>query len=331
MMERTMRSPLPARPRVDDDALGIFYLCAGLFIFSFQDIIIKQLSAEFPVHELVFVRGLVASPLLLLLVHFDSGFASLRTDHFWQHLARASLMFCSYMFYYLAIAAVPITTAVSLFFTAPLLITALAVPFLGESVGIRRWFGVMAGFVGVIIMLQPGSGVFEPAALLALASAFSYALAQVLARRLGMTDSASAMAFYAAMLFTYAGGLVGLIVHFSGFESSAHPSLDFLLKPWRMPDGLEFAMMVTIGVISALGFYLLSQAYRVGQANAVAPFEYTAMFWAVVLTFLVFGNVPTVSTVIGALIIIAAGIFVLRREGLRRIRPLAAKGPYRNR
>ncbi len=330
-MERVALSPLPVRPRVDDNARGIFYLCAGLFIFSFQDIIIKQLSADYPVHELVFVRGLVATPLLLLLVHFESGFGSLRTDHFWMHLIRSVLMFCSYLFYYLAIAAIPITTAISLFFTAPLVITALAVPFLGEKVGYRRWLGVGAGFIGVLIMLRPGLGAFEPAALLALLSAFTYSCAQMLARRLGMTDSASAMAFYAAMIFTYIGGLMGFVIHLSGFAPADHPSLEFLLKPWKMPGGLEFAMLMTIGVISAMGFYLLSQAYRVGAANAVAPFEYTAMLWAIILTYLAWGSTPDLYTFIGALIIVGAGIYVLHRERIKLRKPLAAKGPYRNR
>ncbi|MDH3742052.1 MAG: DMT family transporter [Hyphomicrobiales bacterium] len=328
-MERAARPPLQAK--VDDNAKGIFYLCAGLFIFSFQDVIIKQLSADFPVHELVFVRGLVASPLLLVLVHFESGFASLRTDHLALHVIRSILMFCSYLFYYLSIAAIPITTAISLFFTAPLFITAMAVPFLGEKVGHRRWLGVIAGFAGVLIMLRPGLGVFEPAALLALLSAFTYSTAQLLSRRLGMTDPASTMAFYTAMIFTYIGGLMGFFIHVSGFAPSDHPSLDFLLKPWKMPNGLEFAMLLTIGVISAIGIYLLSQAYRIGVANTVAPFEYTSMLWAIILTYLVWSVTPDLYTLAGALVIVGAGIYVLRREGIRRKKPLAAKGPYRSR
>ena len=328
-MEQVKRRPLTASS--DDNARGIFFLCAGLFIFSFQDVIIKQLSDDYPVHELVFVRGLVATPLLLLLVHFESGFASLRTDHAWQHLLRSLLMFCSYLFYYLAIAAIPITTAVSLFFTAPLFITALSVPFLGERVGFRRWMGVIAGFVGVIIMLRPGAEVFEPAAVLPLLSAFTYSCSQMLARRLGMTDSASAMAFYTAMIFTYIGGLMGFVIHLSGFAPADHPSLDFLLKAWKMPGGLEFAMILTIGVISAMGFYLLSQAYKVGAATVVAPFEYTSMLWAIILTFLVWGTAPDIYTFIGALIIVGAGVYVLGREKMRSKKPIAAKGPYRNR
>ena len=330
-MVQNTRTANGVRSLADNNVQGIFFLCAGLFIFSFQDVIIKQLSDSYPVHELVFVRGLVATPLLLALVHYDSGFHSLRTDQFWQHVGRSLLMFCSYLFYYLSIAAIPITTAVSLFFTAPLFITVMAIPVLGEKVGPRRLLGVAVGFVGVLIMLRPGSSVFEPAALLALLSAFTYSCAQLLARRLGVKDSASMMAFYAAMVFTYLGGAIGIIVHISGFAPADHPSMDFMLRPWKMPSGLEFAMLLTIGVISAMGFYLLSQAYRVGKANVVAPFEYSAMLWAVILTFLVWGRSPDIYTLAGAVIIVSSGVYVLRREGISRDKPLAAKGPYRTR
>ncbi len=320
-----------AAGRTDNGPLGVFYLCAGLFIFSFQDVIIKELSDKYPVHQLVFIRGMVAAPLLFALVHFDSGFASLKTDRYGQHALRIILMFCSYLSFYLAIAAIPLTTAVSLYFTAPLMITALAVPMLGEKIGIRRFCGVLAGFGGVLIMLRPGAAVFDPAALLPIVSAFTYAASQMFSRKLGSTDSASMMAFYIAIGFTYIGGIMGLGIHLAGIEPAAHPSLNFLLMPWKMPSGLEFAMIATIGVISAMGFFLLSQAYRIGAANTVAPFEYTAMLWAVVLSYLVWGTTPDALTVVGALIIVAAGVYVLRRESVRVKKPLAAKGPYRSR
>lgn len=334
-VETRLTAHMSAAPRntarSDNNFLGIFYLCAGLFIFSFQDIIIKELSDSYPVSELVFVRSMVAMPLLLALVHLDSGFQSLRSDNGWLHLVRALLMFLSYFFYYLAIASVSIPTVVSLFFTAPLFITALAVPFLGEPVGIRRWLGVIVGFGGVVIMLRPGSEGFEPAALLALASALTYSCSQILARRLGAKDSASMMAFYSTVVYAYAGGLIAIAVHMIGPVESSDPTMAFLTRPWSMPNGIELAMLATTGVISAMGFFLLSQAYRIGQANVVAPFEYSALVWAVGLTYIVYGSTPDVFTYLGAAIILGAGVYVLKREQIKSDRPLAAKGPYRSR
>jgi drug/metabolite transporter (DMT)-like permease len=180
-------------------------------------------------------------------------------------------------------------------------------------------------------MLRPGSEGFKPAALLALCSAFTYSCSQILARRLGAKDSASMMAFYAMALYAYAGGAIALVIHLAGPFESNDPTLSFLTRPWSMPGGMEFAMLATTGVISAMGFYLLSQAYRIGKANVVAPFEYSSLVWAVGLTFLVYGTSPDAYTFLGAAIILAAGIYVLRREKLRGEKPLAAKGPYRSR
>ncbi len=330
-MERAANTSLGLGSQADSNARGISFLCAGLFIFSFQDVIIKQLSSSYPVHEIVFIRGLVALPLLLLLVHYESGFHKLKTGRPGLQLIRSLAMFCSYLFYYLAIATIPITTAITLFFTAPLFITALSIPILGESVGFRRWIGIAVGFIGVLIMIRPGLIPLETGSLLALTSGFTYSIAALLARRLGIAESASAMAFYSMLLFTYLGGMVGFIIHLTGYDPGDDPTMAFMLMEWRMPGALEAGMLVTIGFIAALGFYLLTQAYRVGTASTVAPFEYTAMLWAMILSYAVWGATPDMYTFIGAALIVAGGVYVLRRESINTTRPLATKGPYRNR
>ena len=314
-----------------DTARGVIFLCAGLFIFSFQDIIIKLLSTSIPVHEIVFVRGLVAAPLIFLYVHYDSGLGALTTQRPWLHAVRAVAMFISYMAFYLALAAVPLTTAVALFFTAPLMITALSIPMLGEKVGWRRWLGVLIGFSGVLVILRPGLASIEPAALLAIVSALAYSLAQLLGRRLGATDSAAVMSFYMAIMFIYLGGLLGLAFGSGEFSDGTDPALDFLFREWTVPTWLEVAMIGTIGVISAMGFVLLTQAYRVGEANKIAPFEYTVMIWASILSFVFFGSIPDAFTVLGASLIAASGIYVLHRERKNQQSELEGRGPFQTR
>lgn len=314
-----------------DTTRGILYLCIGLFIFSIQDIIIKWLSASLPVHEIVFIRGLVASPLIFLYVHYDSGYATLTTRRPWLHAIRAVAMFVSYMSYYLALASVPLTTVVSLFFVAPLMITALAIPILGERVGWRRWLGVAVGLCGVLIILRPGFTSVPPAALLAILSAFTYSIAQLVGRRLGATDSASVMSFYMAIAFVYLGGAMGLALGDGQYADAANPSLEFLLRAWTMPPAFAFALLVATGVISAIGFVLLTQAYRIGEANKVAPFEYTVMIWATLLSFVFFGTVPDFFTVLGAALIAASGIYVLYRERVNKASELKGRGPFQSR
>ena len=316
---------------MSDTVRGVAFLCAGLFVFSFQDIIIKLLSTSFPVHQIVFVRGLVAAPLIFLYVHYDSGFQALSTKRPVLHAVRALTMFGSYMSFYLALAAVPLTTAVALFFTAPLMITALSIPMLGEQVGWRRWLGVIVGFAGVLVILRPGVSDIEPAAFLAIVSAATYALAQLIGRRLGTTESASVMSFYMAIMFIYLGGILGLGLGSGEFSDGSNPALDFLFRGWAVPTWLEFAMIFTIGIISAMGFVLLTQAYRVGEANKVAPFEYTVMIWAMILSFVFFGSVPDLFTVLGAGLIAASGIYILHRERKNEQSQFQGDGPYKSR
>ncbi len=326
-----------AKPRASDAALRAGFVWAATllisskFIFSFQDVIIKLLSGTFPVHQLVFVRGVVGLPILLLFIHFDGGLATLKTKRPWFHFLRSGAMFGAFMFYYLAISKVPLTTGIALFFTAPLFITALSIPVLGESVGPRRWAGVGCGFVGVLIMLRPGMAGFEPAALLALASAFFYAASQVAARKAGATESATVMSFYANLAYIFIGGVMWLVFQFAAPAGPDSPVLSFLTRPWAMPTALEAAMMGIIGVIAAIGFSIGTQAYRLGEANRLAPMEYTTLIWATILSAIVWSHLPDVWTLAGATVIMGAGVFVLRREHRVQKKPFSKRGIFRYR
>ncbi len=315
----------------NDTAKGVTYLCAGLFIFSFQDIIIKLLSSSFPVHELVFIRGLIAAPLIFIYVHYDSGFQTLLVKRPGFHLIRSLAMFISYITFYLALAVIPLTTAVALFFTAPLIITALSIPMLGEQVGWRRWLGVLMGFLGVLVIIRPGAGSLDLAALLPIAAAACYGFAQLLGRRLGAIDSASVMSFYTGITFIYCGGLMAYFFGDGSYADGSGGPMDFLFRAWAAPTLLEMAMICTTGVIAAMGFVLLTQAYRVGEANKVAPFEYSVMIWATLLSFLFFGTVPDVYTLLGAVLIATSGIYVLYRERTNDDSELKGRGPYQSR
>ncbi len=326
------------KPPLNQATLGASFLWAATllisskFIFSFQDVIIKLLSGTFPVHQLVFVRGVIGLPILLLFVHFDGGLRTLKTKRPWFHFLRGSAMFGAFIFYYLAISKIALTTGIALFFTAPLFITALTIPVLGEKVGPRRWAGVACGFLGVLIMLRPGMAGFEPAALLALASAFFYAASQVAARKAGATESATVMSFYANMAYIVVGAAMwfvfGLVDPPAGADS---PVLAFLTRPWATPTLLEAAMMGIIGVIAAIGFSIGTQAYRLGEANRRAPVEYTTLIWATILSAIVWSQVPDVYTLAGATVIMAAGIFVLRREHSVQKKPFSKRGIFRYR
>jgi len=291
---------------------GILYLCLGVFVFSLQDAVIKQVSGAYPLTEVVVIRSLVAIPILLTLVQLEVGWRAIFTPDFLPLSARAVIMFVAYTAYYMAFPALPLADAVALYFTVPLFVTLLAGPFLGERVGWPAWLAIALGFVGVLVMLQPGSGLFEPAALLSLVAAAMYGTSMLMARRLGVAQSASVMAFYQNAVFLAGAGGLALLLQQMGIVRAEHPSLSFLVRPWvwpTLPDGL---LIASCGVIAAVGITLLTHAYRIARASLVVSFEYSGILWAPLWGFLFFAEVPRATTVAGAALIVVAGLLALR-------------------
>ncbi len=306
----TTTHPLPRR-----NAAGVAFLIAGVAVFSVQDLILKLLSGGYPLHQAMVLRLLTAIPFLLLLVHFDGGLRSLFTPATRAMIWRGVVMFVAYTAYYLALAALPMATTVALYFSAPLFITILSVFFLSEKVGPRRWIALVAGFAGVLIMVRPGGDLFEWAAILPVLSGFAYAISMIGARRLGTTQSASALAFWGNAVFLAAALAMSAVLGSGGFAQETHPSLAFLLRGWVTPTPFDLTLMMACGVIAAIGLTLLTQAYRIGEASVVTPFEYTGLLWSVIYGWAFWQQWPTLPDWTGIAIIIGAGLYILWREG----------------
>ena len=306
---------------------AVGFLVAGISIFAFQDVIIKWLSGDYPVHQILFVRSLTSLGPLWLIVHLNGGWEALRTRRLGLHLLRACVAFAAYTSFYLAVAAMPLADATALFFSAPLFVTALSVPILGERVGLRRWLAVVAGFLGVIVMLRPGAGVFEPAGLFAVACALLYTLVIMMTRRLGRTDSGASMAVYVALFYVPASALAGLLLSDGALAADGHASVQFLFREWSWPSWGDLGLMAVTGLIAGFAFYFLSQAYRLAEASAIAPFEYVALPWAVVFGYLFWDEVPGAHSLAGMALVIGSGIYVLHREAVRGRRMVTGRGP----
>lgn len=302
-------------------ALGILCLCLGIFIFSLQDAIIKAVSGDYPLTQVVATRCLVSAPILLAMIHFEGGIGAIISPEFRTLAGRAALLLLAYTTYYMAFPALPLADAVALYFTVPLFTIALAAPLLGEAIGWRRISAVLVGFAGVLVMLRPGEGLFEPAALLSLFAAVTYALAMLLARMVGSSASATVMAFYQNGV--YLAGALGMAAffHLTGIHEASHKSLDFLVRPWVWPTLKDFLLLASCGVIAAVAMTLITQAYRVARASVVTSFEYTGMFWAPLWGFLFFGEIPYLTTIAGAALIVVAGLFALSSPAARENKP----------
>ena len=207
---------------------------------------------------------------------------SLATPLWPRVLLRGLILAVAYLSFVLAIAAMPIANAVAIYFTMPFFVAGLAGPLLGERVRLHRWMAIIAGFVGVLIMVRPGAGVFEPAALLALLSAFGYATGQMLGRPLSQKVTPIVIATW--QNFVYAAMAIGIGVLFNtvDFGTFTHPSLVFLSRPWVWPGPFDATLLLGHGVLAACAMILFINAYRLAETNFVAPFEYSAMIWAVI-------------------------------------------------
>ena len=298
--------------------IGIASLSSGVFIFSTQDAIIKAVSSDYAVTQAIVTRSLVAFPILLLFIHWEGGLRKIFSPRFWALSFRGLILLVSYTCYYLAFPALPLAEAIVLFFTAPFLVTFLAGPILGERIELKAIIALVVGFAGVLVILKPGFGFFEPAALLSLLSAITYALAMLFARKLGVYEPASVMAFYQNGIYLVGAALMALVFHLAGWKTAEHPSLAFLVRPWAWPDAKSLIMMAACGVIAAVAMSLLTHAYRMADASLVTVFEYTGMIWGPLWGFLFFAEVPPITTFLGMLLIMAAGLIVLLRPALAR-------------
>jgi drug/metabolite transporter (DMT)-like permease len=290
---------------------------ASLF-FSINDMGIKFLSGDYALHQIILIRAVTALVFTLaILVPLEGGWRILKTRRPGMHLFRGFLVVASNMFFFLGLASVSLAEATAIFFVAPLLITAMSVVFLKEVVGWPRWTAIAVGLLGVVIMLRPGTDAFQPAALLPILAALTYAALVLTTRVMRLSETASTMTFYVQLAFVAASGAFGLAFGDGAYAGTGSPSLEFLLRSWQpLPFG-DVAIIVGVGTMSALGGYLFTRAYANAEAGLVAPFEYTALIMAIFWGILIFGEWPDGIAFLGMTLILASGLFVIWRETRR--------------
>jgi drug/metabolite transporter (DMT)-like permease len=318
-MGLNMASPTSA----DNKLLAVLCACGAVGIATSGDTIVKWLSGGYPVHQVLVIRCLIGIPILTFIVNRNASIRSLWGPGTGLSLTRGFIMSSAYLAYILSIATMPMADSVAIYFIMPLVVAVIAGPMLGERVRLHRWIAILGGFVGVMIMINPGSGVLQPAALLALYSAVGYAISQTLARRVVRTVPPATMAFHVNA--TYLALAVGLAIIFALVDIGhvEDKSLAFLTRPWQWPPLNDLGAMLLLGTTVAVALVLFATAYKSAESSFVAPFEYSAMFWAAVFGFLVFGDVPGLRTLWGGSIVLLAGLFMLWID--RRIDRLGAK------
>jgi drug/metabolite transporter (DMT)-like permease len=287
--------PRPGERASDRVGPGIGFDLISVLCFSLVDTLAKWLGHDYPALQIVFFRYFFGLLPVAVFVWRSGGLASLRTRRLPLHIVRASLLFVALSLFFEALQRVPLADAIAVAFTAPLFVTALAGPMLGEAVDRRRWGAVAFGFLGALIMVQPGSAAFRPEALLVLGSAFAFSLLVTLTRRMTQTETNVALLTYSTL---FAGAW----------------SLPFLPFVWRPPAGEDFALFVLIGLVGGVAAFFVIQAYRHAPVSVLAPFDYTALIWGAMFGWLIWREQPGLEIWLGAAIVVVAGVYIAKRE-----------------
>src|SRR6188474_192683 len=294
----------PAHEQRRQRLTGIALMLSAVLAFSCLDAMAKYLGGHMPTLQVVGVRCAAAFLIALMISNPLTRPGLLKTARPSFQLWRASMLLGSTVFNFMAFRYLQLDEAMAILFSTPFLVAILAGPLLGEWVGWRRWTAILVGFVGVLVVVRPGLGGLQWAALLSLGSAFCYAGYSITTRMLSTSDSSETTLFYA--------NLFGFVVMV--------PVLPLVWTP--PPSWIDVVLMVAVGGFGAGGHFLLILAHRNAPASVLSPFIYTQIVWATTLGYLVFANVPSHWTVAGAGIVIASGLYLLNRE--RRVRGTVA-------
>jgi drug/metabolite transporter (DMT)-like permease len=290
------RRDAAARPQ--QKAKGALILSAAVLVTGVQDLFIKDLSAAYPVWEMQIFRGGSAALLIFGWIVLGGGLRQLIGT-------RPSLL-------------LQFADAVAIYFSLPLMIAALSGVLIGERVPPQRWVAIVVAFVGVAIIAQPTSGIFNPATLIALFATLCYAVGLMLTRPVGMRVPSAVMGLWQLMAFVTTGVILGLVFGTGAFHDPAHPSFSYLTQGWITPTPWHLLQMLLFGVAAALATILYTAGYKVVAPSFVAPFEYQSLIWASLWGFLMWGDVPAGTTFAGAALIVAAGLWMIAREARQK-------------
>ena len=280
--------------------IGILLMCCALVCFACLDASGKWLSHHVPVWQVVWARYLGATVLVLSFINPWTTERMFATTRPFIQTIRACLLFGSTAFNFFALRKLQLTEVMAIFFSAPLLISLLAGPILGEWVGARRLAAICVGFVGVLVVLRPGAGAIDPSAGFAMAALFCYAFYAMLTRLLASSDPSRTTTLFSAM-----SGVVFLT-----------PFVPFF---WVWPqEWLVWLLLCVCGLFGGFGHWLLIIAHSRAPAAVLAPFVYTQIIWATGFGYFVFGDIPGPFTLVGALIVVASGLYLFARDRVRR-------------
>ena len=279
---------------LNNNIMGIIFMTLGMFCLSVNDVVVKGLNISFPVWEVIFFRAFSGILVSFVLI-FIFGWKSLKTKKPIRHFVRAFSAVGCVIFYFFGLKFLLLSENIAIVHSAPIFAALLAVPILGERLGIHRITAIVIGFIGVIIIVKPGTDVFKLVSILPLISALFMASVYLSTRSLMNTDSSIAIIFYysLALLIT---------------------SIVFFPSDFAMPNIVQLIPLMSLGVTGSLGHYFLSQAAKNAEVVVISPFEYSSFIFVGIMGYIFYNEVPSVSIIIGGILIIAGGVYIAYRE-----------------
>jgi drug/metabolite transporter (DMT)-like permease len=282
---------------------GVAYMVIAIALLSTMDAMAKWLAmGNVPVIQILALRSVVIIPLLLIVFQYRGRLSELKPKNKLFHLYRGVIGFVAPLAFFLGIKLIPLTDAVVVFFSSIFTITLLSIIFLGEKVGLHRWASIIVGFIGVLIVAGPKGGGQSYGYLLVLLGSTSYAILFVSGRYLSATESV------ASLVFSY-NLSVGVI------------SLAILPFFWQTLTDSQYVLVVVLALFAVCGHYFMTLAFATAEASLIAPFEYTAVLWAIAFDLIVWQTIPSATTGLGAIVIIASGLYIAHRERVRQTPP----------
>lgn len=289
---------LPARGSLAPGR-AIACMVAGVLVISVNDAVLKWLAADYPLGQVLFMRGVFALLPVFAIAWIWPGLSVLRVRSPRIQLLRGGLALGSTFLFVSGLKLMPLADAVAMTLAGPLFLTALAVPILREPVGWRRWSAVGVGCLGVLIMVRPGGEAIRLAALLPLGAALAGSLRDLITRRVSTSESSLAMLFWTT---SFVAGFGLLTLPFA----------------WVTPRPDDLGLLFLTGLLLATAHYLFIEAFRLAEAAIIAPFKYMNLVWAVVIGLIVWGELPEPEVAAGAVLVVASGLYILRREAIRQ-------------
>nr|WP_282572067.1 DMT family transporter [Roseomonas acroporae] len=283
-------------------------MVAATLCFSAMFALVKALGDRIHFAEMMFFRSLIALPVMFWMVTHVGGLRMLATKRLGGHALRAVTSFVAMSLGFYAATLLPLAALMGLTYTAPLFVTILSIPMLGEQVGRHRWGAVVVGFLGILVVAASGSGGTGPAgtgtllllgAFCAVLNGFFSALSTLQVRQLSATEPSATIVLWQSLLIALLTGL----------------ALPFI---WVTPGWTEMGLLVLLGIVGGIGQLAWTEAYASAQASSLGVYTYSGIVWAMLLGWAVWGEVPGLGTLLGAALIIAAGLYILRRELLRK-------------